>query len=239
MNQSVFVSSFLLELRLRLIRYLVCLIGLFAIFSYEASALYQKLASPLLRYLPSGHLIATNITAPFSIPFKLAFLCALLLSMPVFLYQAWAFVSPALYGRERRFIWPAMITSLLLFYAGVGFSYGVILPLLFKFLAGITPGGVMFMPDMSDYLDFTTQLLLVFGVLFEIPMIMIVLARVGLVTYARLKAWRGYAIVASFILGMLFAPPDVLSQTLLALPVWGLYELGLILIYWGNNAEKK
>lgn len=217
------------ELRARLIRSLLFLLIVFSLFSYEANALYETLAKPLLKQLPSQHFIATAVTAPFFIPFKLAFLCAVLVSAPVFLYQLGVFASPALYQRERRFIWKIMTASVFLFYAGTAFAYFIILPLLFQFLAKITPAGVMFMPDMSDYLDFTMQLLLAFGVLFEIPIVMLVLAMFGCVNAVTFKKMRPYAIVGAFVLGMLFAPPDVLSQTCLALPIWGLYEVGLLL----------
>lgn len=230
---------YLIELRTRLLRCLVCLVAVFALLSYQANTLYTWLSFPLLHHLPSGHLIATQVVAPFFAPFKLAFLVAVLVCVPVFLYQMWQFISPALYGRERRWLWPFFMLSLMLFYAGVAFAYFFIFPLLFQFLAKATPVGVVLMPDMNDYLNFTTQLLLVFGVLFEIPMVMVLLVGLNVVTRERLLAWRSYAIVGAFILGMLVAPPDVLSQTLLALPMWGLYELGLLLTRWVPHAKKK
>jgi sec-independent protein translocase protein TatC len=230
---------YLIELRTRLLRCLVCLVVAFALLSCKANTLYTWLSFPLLHHLPSGHLIATQVVAPFFAPFKLAFLVAVLACVPVFLYQTWQFISPALYGRERQWLWPFFILSLVLFYAGVSFAYFLIFPLLFQFLAKAAPVGVVLMPDMNDYLNFTTQLLLVFGVLFEIPMAMVLLVGLNVVTRARLVAWRSYAIVGAFIVGMLVAPPDVLSQTLLALPMWGLYELGLLLTRWVSHAKKK
>lgn len=229
---------YLLELRLRLLRCLVCLLVVFAFLSYQANTLYAWLAFPLLHHLPQSHLIATQVVAPFFTPFKLAFLVAVLVCVPVFLHQAWLFVSPALYGRERQWLWPFFTASLVLFYAGVAFAYFAILPLLFQFLGRAAPQGVVFMPDMNDYLNFTTQLLLVFGLLFEIPMVMLVLVGLGLVTRKRLVASRSYAIVGAFVVGMLLAPPDVLSQTCLALPMWGLYELGLLLTRWVPHEKK-
>ncbi|HEU5281615.1 MAG TPA: twin-arginine translocase subunit TatC [Gammaproteobacteria bacterium] len=230
---------YFIELRTRLLRCLICLVAVFALLSYKANTLYTWLSFPLLHRLPSGHLIATQVIAPFFAPFKLAFLVAVLACVPVFLYQTWQFISPALYGRERRWLWPFFVLSLVLFYAGVAFAYFLIFPLLFQFLAHAAPAGVVLMPDMNDYLNFTTQLLLVFGVLFEIPMAMVLLVGLNVITRARLVAWRSYAIVGAFIVGMLVAPPDVLSQTLLALPMWGLYELGLWLTRWVPDAKKK
>ncbi|MBV9575768.1 MAG: twin-arginine translocase subunit TatC [Gammaproteobacteria bacterium] len=219
----------LIELRTRLF-YSVCfLFSLFAVLLYFANQLYTWLALPLLKFLPQGHLIATQIVSPFFVPFKLAFMSAVLLSVPFFLYQLWRFVAPALYVHERKLLWPFLLLSAGLFYAGLAFAYWVIFPLLFHFLAHVVPQGVMLSPDISEYLDFTIKLLLVFGVLFEIPIIMALLVSVGLVTRAQFIRWRSYAIVGAFIIGMLLAPPDVLSQTILAVPIWLLYEMGIML----------
>lgn len=196
---------------------------------YFANHLYTLLAQPLLKFLPQGHLIATQIVAPFFVPFKLAFLVSMILAVPFFLYQLWAFISPALYGHERRLVWPFLLTSTGLFYGGIAFAYFIIFPLLFHFLANVTPAGVMLTPDMNEYLDFTSKLLLVFGCLFEIPMVMVLLVATKMVTRERLVKARSYAIVGAFIVGMLLAPPDVLSQTMLAVPIWLLYEAGIIL----------
>lgn len=220
---------FLVELRARLIRSFIVLLILFAIFSCYANTLYTWLALPLLKFLPQGHLIATQIVSPFFVPFKLAFMAALLLSMPFLLYQVWGFIAPALYGYEKRLVWPFLLASAFLFYAGLAFAYFIIFPALFHFLAQVAPEGVLLSPDISEYLDFTIKLLIVFGALFEIPMVMVLLVAIGVVTRERLVNMRSYAIVGAFILGMLLAPPDVLSQTLLAIPIWGLYEAGLLL----------
>jgi sec-independent protein translocase protein TatC len=220
---------YLIELRSRLISALIVLMVLFAIFTYFANDLYTLLAQPLLKFLPQGHLIATQIVSPFFVPFRLAFMAAVLLSVPYFLYQLWGFIAPALYGHERRMAWPLLFISLFLFYAGLAFAYFVIFPVLFHFLASTAPRGVVLSPDISEYLDFTIKLLVVFGVLFEIPIIMAVLSSTGLVSAARFIKWRSYAIVGAFVLGMLLAPPDVLSQTLLAIPIWLLYEAGILL----------
>lgn len=219
---------FLVELRARLIRTLIVLFIFFAGFTYYANDLYTLLANPLLKFLPQGHLIATQIVSPFFVPFKLALFSSMLVVVPFFLYQLWSFIAPALYGYEKRKIWPFLLVSAVLFYLGIAFAYLVIFPMLFHFLAQTAPEGVMFAPDISEYLDFTIKLLLVFGLLFEIPMLMTLLVSIGVVTRAKLIKWRSYAIVGAFIIGMLIAPPDVLSQTILAIPIWLLYELGLL-----------
>lgn len=220
---------FLVELRSRLIYSLIFLFIIFSALLYFANNLYTLLALPLLKFLPQGHLIATQIVSPFFVPFKLAFLASMILAVPFFLYQLWAFIAPALYGHERRVIWPFLFASAFLFYSGIAFAYFAIFPMLFHFISNVAPEGVMFSPDISEYLDFTTKLLLVFGCLFEIPMIMVLLVSTKIVTRARFIKMRSYAIVGAFIIGMLLAPPDVLSQTLLAIPIWLLYETGIFL----------
>lgn len=219
---------FLVEIRSRLIYALIVLFVIFSFFAYFANNLYSLLALPLLKFLPHGHLIATQIVSPFFVPFKLAFLASLIIVMPFFMYQAWAFIAPALYGHERRLLWPFLISSTFLFYSGIAFAYFIVLPALFHFLAQVAPQGVVLSPDISEYLDFTTKLLFIFGCLFEIPIIMVLLVLSGIVTRARFIKMRSYAIVGAFILGMLLAPPDVISQTLLALPIWFLYEAGIL-----------
>lgn len=220
---------FLIELRSRLIYSLIFLFLIFAVLLYFANHLYTFLAQPLLKFLPQGHLIATQIVSPFFVPFKLAFLVSMILAVPFFLYQLWKFIAPALYGHERRVVWPFLLASIVLFYGGIAFAYFAIFPMLFHFLANVAPEGVMLAPDINEYLDFTTKILLIFGFLFEIPMIMTLLVATKLVTRARFIKMRSYAIVGAFILGMLLAPPDVLSQTMLAIPIWILYESGILL----------
>ncbi len=231
--------KFLVELRSRLIYSLIVLFFLFAFLLYFANHLYTWLALPLLKFLPQGHLIATQIVSPFFVPFKLAFMASILLTVPFFLYQLWAFIAPALYGHERRLIWPFLLMSAFLFYTGISFAYFVIFPLLFRFLSRIAPEGVMLSPDISAYLDFTIKLLLIFGGLFEIPIVMVVLVSTKIMTRARLIKMRSYAIVGAFVIGMLLAPPDVLSQTLLAIPIWLLYEAGILLSRFVENANDK
>jgi sec-independent protein translocase protein TatC len=220
---------FLIELRRRVIYSLIFLSIIFSILIYFANPLYTLLASPLLKFLPQGHLIATQIVSPFFVPFKLALFASLLLALPFFLYQIWSFVAPALYGHERRLIWPFLFASIVLFYCGILFAYFAIFPALFHFLAGVAPKGVILSPDISEYLDFTTKLLFIFGCLFEIPIVIVLLVSSGMVTRKRFIQFRSYAIVGAFVIGMLLAPPDVISQTLLALPIWFLYESGILL----------
>lgn len=228
-NTSSSVVHFLVELRARLIRSLIVLFILLTILLYFANDLYSWLALPLLKFLPQGHLIATQIVSPFFVPFKLAFMGSVLLAMPFFIYQIWEFITPALYHHERRLVWPFVLLSTFLFYTGIAFAYFVIFPLLFHFLATVAPKGVVFSPDISAYFDFTIKLILVFGILFEIPICMSLLVFLNIVTRARFIKTRSYAIIGAFILGMLIAPPDVLSQTILALPIWLLYEVGIVL----------
>jgi len=217
----------LLEIRRRLLWTFGVIGVLFLGLFYFANTLYDWLAAPLLHFLPTGHLIATQVAAPFLTPMKLSGLCALLLGIPVLLYQVWAFVAPGLYPNERR-LWPVLlICSALLFYAGIAFAYFLVLPLVFGFFVQAAPINVAVMTDMSAYLDFVTRLLFGFGMAFEVPIITFVLAHSGIVTVGTLKKQRPYIIIGAFTLGMLLTPPDVFSQTLLALPMWGLFELGV------------
>src|SRR3990167_11134431 len=185
MNESSNNSNslqFLIELRAKLITSVVLLLILFTILIYFANELYTLLALPLLKFLPQGHLIATQIVSPFFVPFQLAFWTAMLIAMPFFLYQLWNFIAPALYRNERRVVWPFLLISTGLFYAGIAFAYFAILPILFKFLSHTAPQGVVLSPDIAEYLNFTMRLFLVFGALFEIPMIMSLLVLINMVT---------------------------------------------------------
>ncbi|MES2216842.1 MAG: twin-arginine translocase subunit TatC [Pseudomonadota bacterium] len=220
---------FLIELRKRLVVSLLALLVIFCGLFYFANDLYTLLAEPLLDRLPKGHgLIATSITAPFMVPCELTMVFSLYLGVPFFLYQLWAFVAPALYTHERRLIWPLLLISTLLFYAGSIFAYFTVLPMLFNFLTQTAPRGVIVSPDIGLYLDFTLKMLLTFGVIFEVPVLTVVLIWSGITSREKLVKIRPYVIIAAFIIGMLLAPPDVLSQTLLAVPLWLLFEVGLL-----------
>jgi sec-independent protein translocase protein TatC len=219
---------FLTELRKRLIISLIALGIIFGVLFCFANTLYTWLALPLLKALPKGHgLISTTITGPFLVPFEFTFVTALFVAVPFFLYQLWAFVAPALYLHERRLVWPLLFISIMLFYAGVAFAYFIIFPLLFVFFTRTVPVGVMFSPDISHYLDFTLQLFFIFGVIFEVPVITVLVISSGVFSREKLISLRRYVIVGAFIIGMLLGPPDVLSQIMLALPLWLLFEVGL------------
>lgn len=225
------------ELRRRVVYILCYLSACFLILFYFANQLYSVLALPLLKYLPQNHLIATQIVSPFFVPFQLAWVSALLLTVPFILYQLWQFIAPALYTQERRYIWPFLCISVCLFYTGCTFAYMVIFPLLFHFLTQVAPTGVLLTPDISAYLDFTLKLLIIFGCLFEIPMLMLLLVCLGIVSQQKLRQSRGYALIGAFILGMLLAPPDVLSQTILALPIYLLYEGGIFISTFARQRD--
>ncbi len=229
--------GFLIELRKRLIFCLLTLTIVFFSLFYFSNQLYTCLALPLLKYLPQGHgLIAINIAAPFFAPMELTLFLALSISIPVFLYQIWKFIAPALYKHEKKLVWPLLCISTLLFYSGVAFAYFIVLPLLFSFITHTVPSGVNVSPDMTEYLDFTLKLFTVFGVTFEIPIVTLLLIYSGIVSRQQLVKARPYVIVGAFVIGMLLGPPDVLSQTLLALPIWLLFEAGLFLSrFWGKR----
>ena len=219
----------LLELRSRLLRgaagLLVVLLGLLPF----ANTLYAWLAQPLLDKLPAGgQLIATQVASPFFAPLKLAFFVAVLVAMPWLLYQAWAFVAPGLYRREKRLALPLLSSALVLFYAGCAFAFYLVLPTVFGFLTKVTPDGVAMMTDISAYLDFVLVLFLAFGLAFELPVAMVILALLGWITPAQLREGRGYAVVGIFVIAAIVTPPDVVSQLMLAIPMCLLYEAGII-----------
>jgi sec-independent protein translocase protein TatC len=219
----------LLELRSRMIRALAGLVVALACLLPFANRLYAVLAQPLLDKLPAGgQLIATQVASPFFAPMKLAFFVAVVVAMPWLLYQAWAFVAPGLYRREKRLALPLLASALLLFYAGCAFAFFLVLPAVFGFLTQVTPDGVAMMTDISAYLDFVLVLFLAFGLAFELPVALVILALLGWVTPAQLREGRGYAIVGIFIVAAIVTPPDVISQLMLAVPMCLLYEAGIV-----------
>jgi len=219
----------LIELRARLLRAVVGLVAVFAALLPFAHRLYAWLAQPLLSELPKGgQLIATGVASPFFAPVKLAFFTALFATMPWLLYQAWAFVAPGLYQREKRLAMPLLVSSVLLFYAGCAFAYFVVLPSVFGFLTKVTPEGVAMMTDIQAYLDFVLVIFLAFGASFELPVALVILVLLGWVTPKQLREWRGYAVVGIFVVAAIITPPDVVSQLLLAVPMMVLYELGIL-----------
>jgi sec-independent protein translocase protein TatC len=222
--------SHLLELRDRLLRSLIatCVIAVPCL--YFANDIFTWLSEPLRRQLPAGaRLIATSVVAPFMTPFKLALLAAVYFAMPVILYQVWAFIAPGLYRHERRFALPLFVSSVILFYAGSVFAYYVVFPVIFQFFVSTTPVGVEMMTDMTAYMDFAVLLFFAFGLAFEIPVATVLLVRTGLVKLKTLAGNRGYVLLAIFIIAAFLTPPDAVSQTLMAVPMYALYELGLLM----------
>lgn len=218
----------LIELRDRLLRSLLAVLACFALLFPWSNELYALAARPLLALLPEGSsMIATDVASPFFAPFKLTLLAALLLALPYLAWQVWAFVAPGLYRHERSLLWPLMAASVLLFYAGMAFAYFVVFPILFQFFTTVGPEQVRVMTDISAYLDFVLKLFFAFGVAFQVPVAVVLLCRAGVVEPSRLAAKRPYVVVGCFVVGMLLTPPDVFSQTLLAVPMWLLFEAGL------------
>ncbi|TZF88134.1 twin-arginine translocase subunit TatC [Cognatilysobacter lacus] len=219
----------LIELRARLLRGAVGVILAFLGLMPFAGKLYTQLAHPLLKTLPnSGHLIATDPAGGFFVPMKLAFMTAVFVTAPWLLYQAWAFVAPGLYRREKRIALPLLVSAVTLFYVGCAFAYFVVLPAAFGFLARFTPDVVAQTPDIGKYLDFVSVIFLAFGASFELPVALVILVLLGWVTTAQLREWRGYAVVAIFAVAAVITPPDVVSQLMLAVPMCLLYEAGII-----------
>ena len=220
----------LAELRNRLLRSLACVFVIFLGLSVFANDIYALVAGPLLAQLPEqSSMIATEVAAPFLVPFKLTFFVAVLVSVPYLLYQAWAFVAPGLYQNERRLVLPLISSSVLLFYLGIAFAFYIVFPLLFAFLTSTAPVGVTVMTDIGHYLNFILKMFFAFGVAFEVPIAIILLVWTGIATVESLAKKRPYIIVGAFTAGMLLTPPDIISQVMLAVPVWLLFELGLIL----------
>ena len=224
------ISSHLLELRTRLIRILIFM-GLLSMIGIPfASEIYAFVASPLLDILPQGStMIATQVTSPFMAPLKLVLFSALLVTMPYLFYEIWMFMSPGLYKNEKSFIAPLMISTILLFSFGVAFAYFVVCPIIFKFFIGVAPESIMVMTDISEYLNFIIKLIFAFGIAFEIPVATFLLIRAGIVQKETLVKARPYLIILFFVIGMLLTPPDIFSQLFLALPMWLLFEVGLLI----------
>ena len=221
--------SHLLELRTRLLRSLVAAAIVFVPLAFFQNELFTLVARPLLDKLPEGtSLIATSVVAPFMAPLKLSIVAALFIAMPYVLYQIWAFVAPGLYRHERRFAMPLFLSSVVLFYVGVAFAYYVVFPLMFAFLTSTTPDGVQMMTDISSYLDFVLLLFFAFGVAFEVPVAVVLLAATGLVKVESLKKHRGYVLLGIFIVAAILTPPDAVSQSFMAIPMYVLYELGIL-----------
>ncbi|MEM9621510.1 MAG: twin-arginine translocase subunit TatC [Pseudomonadota bacterium] len=220
----------IIELRSRILRSLLAVVILFVPIYYFANPLYEWISTPLLSQLPEGAtMIATQVATPFFTPLKLAFFSAIFLGVPYLLHQIWSFVAPGLYKHEKRFAVPLLVSSVLLFYAGMAFVYYLVFPLVFAFFTQVAPEGVEIMTDIDQYLNFVLKMFLAFGIAFEIPIATMLLAWTGISTAKSMANKRPYVIIGCFVVGMLLTPPDVISQLLLALPTWLLFELGVFL----------
>ena len=220
--------SHLLELRDRVLRAFLAVIVVFIPIAFFANEVFTFVAQPLIDQLPKGaSLIATSVISPFMTPFKLAFFVALFLAMPFVLYQVWAFVAPGLYRHEKKFALPLLVSSIILFYAGIAFAYFAVFPVMFQFFANTTPAGVTMMTDIASYMDFVLTMFLCFGLAFEVPVVVVLLVLTGLVKVEKLAEIRGYVLIGIFVVAALLTPPDAISQTIMAVPMYLLYEGGL------------
>jgi len=233
MNTSDSFIAHLIELRTRLLHSFVALIVVFICLFPWAADLYALLARPLLAKLPKGgQMIATDVTTPFFVPLKVALMAAFLIALPYILYQVWRFVAPGLYAHEKRLVWPLIIASTLLFFCGMAFAYFAVFPVVFGFITASAPRGVAVMTDIDKYLSFVLNMFVAFGLTFQVPIAVVVLVRMGVVTTAKLREIRPYVIVGAFVVGAIFTPPDVVSQFMLAMPLWLLYEAGIVVAGW-------
>ena len=221
--------SHLVELRGRLLKVAAAVIVVFVVLLPFSRRIFEIVSAPLVDVLPGGQMIATEVASPLLTPFKLTFFVALFVAMPIVLYQLWAFVAPGLYKNEKSFAFPLLASSIVLFYAGIAFAYFVVFPLIFGFMTAVAPEGVEVMTDISSYLSFITLIVLAFGLAFEVPIATVLMVWTGLTTPKKLAKARPYVFLGAFIVGMFLTPPDVISQTLLAVPVYLLFELGLIM----------
>ncbi len=228
--QEASLLSHLVELRNRILRAGLTVLILFICLFPFSEELFTLVARPLIDQMPEGtSMIATQVASPFLIPFKTTLWVALFAAMPVVIYQVWAFVAPGLYKNEKRFAFPLVISSIMLFYCGVAFAYLVVFPLIFKFFNAVAPEGVAVMTDISHYLDFVLLIFFAFGLAFEVPIATVMLVWSGLVNIEKLGGARAYVFLGAFVAGMLLTPPDIISQTLLAVPIYLLYEVGIIM----------
>lgn len=228
-DQEQPLFAHLIELRNRLMKIVLMVMFIFVCLFYFSNDIYSFVSEPLQALLPeNSSMIATDVASPFFAPFKLTLMVSLLLAMPVVLFQVWGFIAPGLYSREKRFVLPLFISSVFLFYLGISFAYFVVFPLIFGFFTTVGPENVTVMTDISSYLDFVLKLFFAFGVAFEIPIAVVILCWMGIVSPASLANKRPYVVVGCFVVGMLLTPPDIISQSLLALPMWLLFEVGIV-----------
>ncbi len=235
--QDTFLSH-LVELRSRLMHAIIAVLVVFVLLFPWAKEIYSLLAQPMLRALPSGaQMIATDVTGTFLVPLKVTLMAAFLIALPYVLWQAWAFVAPGLYHNEKRLALPVIASSVVFFMIGMAFAYFFVFPVMFSFFAGYTPAGVTMMTDIEKYLSFVLTMFVAFGITFEVPVIVVVLVRMRVVKLEKLRSIRPYVIVGAFVVGAIFTPPDVISQLMLAVPLWLLYELGLLIARFVNVPE--
>jgi len=230
----------LLELRTRLLHAVIAVLVVFCSMIYFANDIYEFIALPLIASMPeSGQMIATDVASSFFAPFKLTIVLAIFISMPYILFQIWSFIAPGLYKNEKRLVAPLMFGSSFLFYGGISFAYFVVFPIVFAFFTSVAPEGVNIATDISSYLDFVLKLFFAFGIAFEIPIVIILMCWTGFTTPDSLRQKRPYIVVGAFVVGMLLTPPDVISQTLLAVPMLLLFEVGVFIsaIYYKESEE--
>ena len=229
-DQEQTLVSHLVELRQRMMRIVLIVLAVFLGLFYFANDLYEYLSAPLTALLPPGtSMIATDVTSPFFAPFKLTLVTAIFAAIPFILHQVWGFIAPGLYNHEKKVAVPLLVSSIFLFYAGIAFAYFVVFPLIFGFFTSVGPENVAVMTDISSYLNFVLKLFFAFGIVFEITIATLLLIWSGATTAESLTSKRAYVIVCCFVVGMLLTPPDVISQSLLAIPMWLLFELGILL----------
>ena len=238
-DESQPLINHLVELRNRLLRCVICVLLVFVALVYFSNDIYHFVAAPLTSVMPKGAtMIATNIQTPFFTPIKLTAIVAIFISVPYLLYQIWAFVAPALYQHEKKLIYPLLFSSTILFYCGVAFAYYIVFPFVFGFFTQTAPEGVAIATDISSYLDFTLALFLAFGVCFEVPVAIVLLCWTGITDRKSLAEKRPYIIVGAFFIGMILTPPDIFSQTLLAVPMCLLFEIGLLVARFYQPKEE-
>jgi sec-independent protein translocase protein TatC len=220
----------LIELRSRLLKSVTVILVIFVCLFPWASELYALLAHPLLAKLPQGgQMIATAVTTPFFVPLKVTMMAAFLIALPVVLYQGWRFIAPGLYVHEKKLVFPLILASTLLFFCGMAFAYFVVFPVVFGFIISSAPLGVAVMTDIDSYLGFVLGMFMAFGITFQVPVVVVVLVRMGVVSMEKLREIRPYVFVGAFVMGAVFTPPDVISQFMLAIPLWLLYEAGILI----------
>ncbi len=238
-QEETFISH-LVELRTRLLRSMLSMLVVFLALFYWARDIYTFLAAPLMSALPEGSsMIATEVTAPFFVPIKVTLMVSFLIALPYILWQLWAFIAPGLYQNEKRLVFPLAFSSFILFFIGMAFAYFAVFPVVFGFLAKMTPDGVSMMTDIDKYLGFTLTMFLAFGITFETPVIVLVLVFMGVCSLEQLRNARPYIIVGAFVIAAIFTPPDVVSQLFLAFPLWILYEFGMFLAKLFLKKERK